>query len=72
MALSAMAVELITEAGISVIQGYFSMMKATGKTEQEIDEIYNMTKAEFAQRSPDKLVEPPSLEGTDTNTPSSD
>lgn len=49
----------ITEVAVSLIQGYFSLLKTSGKTEQEIDQLYNETKLEFEKRTPDKLTPPP-------------
>lgn len=49
----------LAQAGILIIQGFFSMMKASGKSDAEIDMIFQIQKEEFGKRSPNDLPTPP-------------
>ena len=54
----ATALALIGAARYSIMTA-FSFLEAAGKDETEIEQFYQETKAEFSQRDPAKLADPP-------------
>lgn len=45
----------LIEVAKSLIQGYFTLMRQAGKTEEEIDLIYDAEKEKFEQNKPGDL-----------------
>lgn len=50
---------LIAQLGTLGIQMFFSWMQQSGKTEEEIEQMYAAEKAKFLARDPKNLPKPP-------------
>lgn len=46
---------LVSEAAKIFLQGYFTMARQSGLTEEQTRELYNETKKEFDENDPDQL-----------------
>jgi hypothetical protein len=48
----------LIELGKVYLQGYFQSMRMAGKTEEEINQLYEAEKAQFQQNRPENLPNP--------------
>lgn len=46
---------LILEAARLALQSYFMQLRLSGKSDEEIDDIYKLEKEKFQEYDPDKL-----------------